>query len=327
MKLASWAPKPLESPDGVTTATPPAGSAKQSETAAPPELLYSSVPFKGKDGEIRLIELLPGQDGHPIKVRLFVVNNVTSQPYEALSYVWGSRKHDMTISVNGMALDISLNLADALRCLRPSQGTGRILWIDAICINQASDAEKASQVALMGHIYRAASEVVVFLGMEADDSDLVMDYLELDDPDPSVMAPAPKRPNPRANTAEDDLVRNKIWLYGLDGPRLLRAANAFFARAYWSRIWVVQESGLARRPPDFYCGWRRMAGERIRSGLGPLFTHLVAESVPLTGDPAVSLFVNSKDDMFTQDDRRWNIMFGLLHNPNKIGKQERPPAS
>jgi hypothetical protein len=85
---------------------------------------------------------------------------------------------------------------------------------------------------LVGHIYRGASDVVVFLGKEVDDSDLVMDYLELDDPNPSVVAPAPQRPNLRANTAEDYLVRNKIWLYGLDGPRLLRAAHAFFARAY-----------------------------------------------------------------------------------------------
>lgn len=232
----------------------------------------------------------------------------------------------MTISVNGVPLDISLNLADALRSLRPSQGAGRILWIDAICMNQASNAEKASQVALMGHIYRSASDVVVFLGMEADDSDLVMDYLELDDPDPAVTAPPPERPNPRADTAEDALVRTKIWLYGLDGPRLLRASHAFFARTYWSRIWVVQESGLARRPSDFYCGRRRTGGERVRSGLGPLFTHLIAESVPLTGDPAVSLFVNSKDDMFVQDDRRWNITFGVLHSPDKIGKQERPSS-
>jgi hypothetical protein len=324
MELASWAPKHLEAPDGATTAAPPAGSAKQGETAAPHELLYSSVSFQGKEGEIRLIELLPGQGGQDIKARLFVVDNVTSQPYEALSYVWGSREHDVTISVNGMALDISLNLADALRCLRPPQGAGRILWIDAICINQASNAEKGSQVALMGHIYRSASDVVIFLGEEADDSDLVMDYLEFDDPDPSVVAPAPQRPNPIANSDEDDLVRNKIWLYGLDGPRLLRAAHAFFARAYWSRIWVVQESGLARRPPDFYCGRRRVVGERFRSGLKPLFTHLVAESNPLTGDPAVSLSVNSKDDKFAQDDRRWNITFGVLHNSNKIGKRERP---
>jgi hypothetical protein len=78
MELASWAPKHFKAPDGSTTAATPAGSAKQRETAASHELLYSSVSFQGKEGEIRLIELLPGRGSRAIKTRLFVVDDVTS---------------------------------------------------------------------------------------------------------------------------------------------------------------------------------------------------------------------------------------------------------
>ena len=38
------------------------------------------------------------------------------------------------------------------------------LWIDQICIDQGSTAEKGDQVAIMGEIYRGASEVLIWLG-------------------------------------------------------------------------------------------------------------------------------------------------------------------
>jgi len=57
----------------------------------------------------------------------------------------------------------------------------KVLWIEAICINQADDIEKSHQVSLMGEIYRNADNVVIFLGEERDDSAMVMRYLDLDD--------------------------------------------------------------------------------------------------------------------------------------------------
>jgi hypothetical protein len=197
MDLAS-APNVSSLVDGMAS-TKLVGTAQQDQTATSPSFIYSSVPFQDASLNIRLVELFPGQDGDPIYLRLFVVDSVTSQPYEALSYSWGSPSNAVTVSVNGTHLAITPNLADALRCLRPAHGPPRTFWIDAICINQASDTEKAQQVAMMGAIYRTASEVVIFLGAEADDSALVMDYLELADPPLGVTAPAPAHPNPLAN--------------------------------------------------------------------------------------------------------------------------------
>jgi hypothetical protein len=47
----------------------------------------------------------------------------------------------------------------------------RILWIDAICINQEDNEEKGRQVRLMAKIYAKASRVVVWLGKAANNSD------------------------------------------------------------------------------------------------------------------------------------------------------------
>jgi len=50
----------------------------------------------------------------------------------------------------------------------------RLLWVDAICINQSDDTEKAVQVAEMHHIYQKATSVYVWLGPASDTSDLAM---------------------------------------------------------------------------------------------------------------------------------------------------------
>jgi hypothetical protein len=64
---------------------------------------------------------------------------------------------------NGEATAIRLELARALRRLRFPNST-RILWIDAICINQDDKEERSYQVPLMGSIYSLARRVVVWLG-------------------------------------------------------------------------------------------------------------------------------------------------------------------
>lgn len=66
------------------------------------------------------------------------------------------------IVVSGTILSVTKNLFDALGYLRDAVWT-RTLWIDALCINQKDDAEKNTQVAMMGRIYSQASKVMVWL--------------------------------------------------------------------------------------------------------------------------------------------------------------------
>lgn len=62
-------------------------------------------------------------------------------------------------------LHITSNLLQALHTIRYEQ-TSRVLWMDAICINQSDTTEKGHQVALMGRIYRDTQRVVVCLGCQ-----------------------------------------------------------------------------------------------------------------------------------------------------------------
>ena len=94
-------------------------------------------------------------------------------PYAALSYRWGDEKktHPIHVTFPGIAhavsVPIPVNLHAALTRIRPllqvpGQATMPI-WTDALCINQADGDEKSVQVDQMGHIYRRAACVYIFL--------------------------------------------------------------------------------------------------------------------------------------------------------------------
>jgi hypothetical protein len=91
--------------------------------------------------------------------------------YEAVSYVWGDETNLNTIVCNGVELSITRNLAAALYSLRHRNEAmpPRVLWVDAICINQKDTArEKEHQIPLMRRIYAEAAEVIIWLGNDSD---------------------------------------------------------------------------------------------------------------------------------------------------------------
>jgi hypothetical protein len=119
---------------------------------------------------IRLLALLPTSEHTPyaeIRCLLGEESLDSCRPYTALSYVWGDANITRTIKVNDVTFEATKNLEAALRELRNSDGVVRILWIDAICINQQDNEEKQSQVGQMNVIYSNAEEVVVWLGNES----------------------------------------------------------------------------------------------------------------------------------------------------------------
>jgi hypothetical protein len=119
---------------------------------------------------IRLLTLLPGKSGMPLRCELAKFDNPPTGSYEALSYAWASVSTSENIEICEAtnpdqvvgSLPITRNLFDSLRRLRTE--APRLLWIDALCINQEDLEEKGNQVARMGHVYRNASRVIVWLG-------------------------------------------------------------------------------------------------------------------------------------------------------------------
>lgn len=99
-------------------------------------------------------------------------------PYEALSYVWGSESTPRYIFIDGLTVSVTDNLYAALLHLRDHQ-LSRMLWVDAVCINQQDNQEKGYQIRLMPTIYSKASHVIVWLGKAADHSDRALDTIRL----------------------------------------------------------------------------------------------------------------------------------------------------
>jgi hypothetical protein len=116
--------------------------------------------------ELRLVTLLPAPcKDAPIECTLSIGNlQDRNLQYEALSYEWGDPNDPgYDILLEGQPFTVRRNLWHALRCLRTEFGA-RILWVDAICINQENVSERNHQVGMMGNIYSFATSVRVWLG-------------------------------------------------------------------------------------------------------------------------------------------------------------------
>lgn len=131
---------------------------------------------------------------------------------------------------------------------REKDGPEELIWIDAICINQADIDEKGTQVSMMDLIYSRASFVVAWLGPEDNHTEAGLKALD------TLSRHAEKfrqsQIEPFAGTDENHykdtdipLITKKEW-NGL--------AN-IYQRQWFRRAWIVQEAVL----PDTliaYCG-------------------------------------------------------------------------
>jgi hypothetical protein len=82
--------------------------------------------------------------------------------YEALSYVWGKPIFSESIRLNDQEFLITPSLKYALSCLR-LKAQPRVLWVDAVCINQSDVSERNQQVALMRDIYSQCQRDIAWL--------------------------------------------------------------------------------------------------------------------------------------------------------------------
>jgi hypothetical protein len=136
---------------------------------------YQYSPLSDRLNNIRLLRLLPAEtEDADIRAELLeyslAASRKTRHSYEALSYVWGDVDPPQSVFIGNDHLDVTPNLHAALLQLRDTDFP-RIIWIDAICINQGDTHEKEIQIQSMAKIYSMAKRVVVWLGEAADDSD------------------------------------------------------------------------------------------------------------------------------------------------------------
>ncbi|KAL5331182.1 hypothetical protein ACEPPN_000711 [Leptodophora sp. 'Broadleaf-Isolate-01'] len=162
------------------------------------------------------------------------------EPYLALSYRWGESMKGQTLTCHYEAFQHCLPLNDIPRTCLDAIQIARILgykylWIDAFCIIQNDETDKARELGKMGDIYRYAVLTLYAKGSPNSDSGLFAqqdDHIELE-----VSA-----------TAKQSIETTKATLASRsDGPDYLEG-----------RGWVLQETVLSSRRLAFgnWMSWK-----------------------------------------------------------------------
>ncbi|KAF2124508.1 HET-domain-containing protein [Dothidotthia symphoricarpi CBS 119687] len=187
---------------------------------------YSPLPQHAHS--IRVVRLKPGTGHDNIECDL-IPGLVSGSKFEALSYVWGTTLIPHKVQVDGKPFYVTYNLYNALRALR-YPGRERLIWIDAICINQYDNPEKSSQVQMMRDIYAEASKVVVWLGEQTSATAAAFSFV-------------------RQFDAAEPETRDVMWKDRATLPRWNRIRREFshiLEYEWWGRAWIIQEIVMAK---------------------------------------------------------------------------------
>ena len=254
-------------------------------SSSPRSALLRHKPLEHPDS-IRLFTMKEAEEDEPVVCELFHAR-LKDVPFKALSYAWNdpetdlilwNRKHadkhwttvslhykkeNLTGSSENLGEDVvtqlgvGMNLQAALRRMRSRYPTIPF-WVDFICINQSDLEEKNQQVAMMGEIYRSAAQMCVWLGEETDTDHIAFGLVK------GLHQQLEALPVSPAPVDENDIVDAFILKHGLDlsdssqQSQAWRSVGRLFSRAWFSRIWCVQEICLAVSPdksePVICCG-------------------------------------------------------------------------
>jgi hypothetical protein len=124
---------------------------------------YRYKPLDEPALDIRLVKLLPGDEGIHIAIETFSL--VEAPQFDGLSYVWGGPGSQVVVQCESATIRVRHNLGAFLKALQRSHNAN-YLWVDAISVNQEDSGEKGYAVALMPQIYRAAARTLIWTGYE-----------------------------------------------------------------------------------------------------------------------------------------------------------------
>ncbi|PVH72238.1 hypothetical protein DL98DRAFT_660192, partial [Cadophora sp. DSE1049] len=227
---------------------------------------YNTMPTQTS---FRVLELLPGEECDPVSCLLLHVGWSTPLQYEAIPYAWGDASDPEPIICQGRELKVTRNLHNGL-CHFRFRDRSRILWVDAICINQSDIPERSSQVTQMLRIYQTAKAVLVWLGPDSQEhyaqfainsirilSDFlcqkvgisVADLCSVSDIYQDVVSKN-RTTLPLPNTCES---RTEV---------MWKALVWFYSHPYFTRVWAVQEIN-ANKARSLHCGRASVEWDRV----------------------------------------------------------------
>ena len=190
-------------------------------------------------------------------------------PYEALSYTWGTTDNAEYVFVTNPAdplrtpswLRIRANLANALRHLRYPDRR-RMLWVDAISINQGDVAERGQQVKRMRQIYPLSDTVIIWIGPESEDSTHALETLRYFSEQVEYIIS--HRWGDAPNAQERDWWRDEHTLPYQE--KTWRSLFSLLHRPWFERVWVLQEA-LSCNRVQLQCGRDSVPWVDVRKAL------------------------------------------------------------
>ncbi|KAH8781806.1 heterokaryon incompatibility protein-domain-containing protein [Hyaloscypha sp. PMI_1271] len=211
---------------------------------------------------------MPPSSSGDIEIEIIRVPSSAPPAYEALSYVWGSpeRTHEVTVKTSSKKcfprrsrrgrflsgrskfelshLAISRNLFIALQHLSFTKKP-RLLWIDAICINQDDVAERSEQVKKMASIYGSAQLVILWLGEEAHQSSSAIKTLRAlgNGVDVSNLGGGLRSISNKPGSLTEKLEDNPEDVAQM--ATSWAVIGKLLERPWFTRLWVIQEMVLA----------------------------------------------------------------------------------
>ncbi|KAH6676501.1 heterokaryon incompatibility protein-domain-containing protein [Halenospora varia] len=241
--------------------------------------------------EFRLLAISPGSFDSSVRGGLATASFSSNRrpAYGALSYPWADEIGDAERSVNFLCeentgiIQITKNCEVAIRRLRlPNEK--RWVWIDTICIDQSSEAERTYQVSMMSKIYMSARRVVVYTSERTAHTDNLFDWLNgLKTKDINFLS----NWDLGCFTGDFEISMDRFW--SVNKERLLKLssghraykqdikltslahiepAKEYFSRRWFNRVWALQEFALPDvRNIDVICGTKSISAIRALHAL------------------------------------------------------------
>ncbi|CZR53721.1 uncharacterized protein PAC_03601 [Phialocephala subalpina] len=226
--------------------------------------LYASFPIDRSTTQIRLIRLQPRCASDKVLCFLDIGDlNSGDCKYEALSYEWGPAKSSKFSITLEEEFPVRENLYWALWYLRQDRDE-RLLWIDALCIDQKNEKERNhqkadyAQVSQMGKVYSKATRVIAWLGVggehhDASSSPDAVSRVELEAALSFIKLYCGSYGRPTTDINEDlpsNSPAEKKYESSIAYIKQSRTTCAtilkLFSKTYWTRLWIIQELVLTR---------------------------------------------------------------------------------
>ncbi|KAI1394443.1 HET-domain-containing protein [Hypoxylon trugodes] len=151
--------------------------------------------------------------------------------------------------LTGKVIEVPASSVAALRCMRKPDKP-RILWIDAIRIDQSDLKERGHQASVMSNIYRFSQQNLVYLGEDSEESGMAFDSIG------GIEKEIEQKMHGFSNFLENmaqQFTDGNILHEPIECEFDEDAITAVFQRAWFKRLWVVQEAALA--PSNIcFCG-------------------------------------------------------------------------